>query len=171
MPFVKREVIGFGDVGSATTLTRMAGMVNAALSVPLVIETAASIVAHVPSRDYLGMAHAIRNWMQAHFKFVPDPVGVELLRDPDYQLREYMTRGKILGDCDDAAILGAALGKAVGIRAKFVAVAFRSPGPLAHVYTVLTGSAGRAIGSGVDLDVTRPAHSQARVIRAVSRQV
>jgi transglutaminase-like putative cysteine protease len=142
--------------------------------VPLVVETANGIVSMVASRDYYAMALAIREWLTRNFKFVPDPVGGELLRDPEYQLREYLARGQITGDCDDAAVLGAALGKAVGIRAKFVAVGFRNPGPLAHVFAVLTGPVGRAIGSGgigVDLDVTKPVGSQARIRRAIQRNV
>lgn len=174
MTLVTRTSILSGDAGAASTLDRMRGLVNASLSVPLVVETATGIVSSIPSRDYFGMAQAVRAWLARNFKFVPDPVGLELLRDPEYQLREWMTRGQIIGDCDDAAILGAALGKAVGINAKFVAVGFRDPGPLVHVYAVLTGPVGRAIGSagaGVDLDVTRPLGARAKIVRAIQRQV
>jgi transglutaminase-like putative cysteine protease len=52
------------------------------------------------------------------------------------QLREYP--GKILVDCDDAAILMAALGESIGIPARLVAVAFFDPGAdFSHVWTEL----------------------------------
>lgn len=174
MTNVTRSIISSGDYGSRQTLDRMAALVNASLSVPLVIETANGIAATVPPRDYYAIAQAIRAWLTRRFRFVRDPVGVELLRDPEYQLRQWMTNGYITGDCDDAAILGAALGKAVGIGGKFVAVGFRPGGPLVHVFTVLTGRASGGIGSlgsGVDLDVTRPVGSRARVARTIERTV
>lgn len=168
------ESIGFGDYGAAQTLTRMAELVNRSLRVPLVVETANGIAATVPPRDYVAIAQAIRAWLQRHFRFVRDPLGVELLRDPEYQLRQWMTQGFITGDCDDAALLGAALGKAVGIGARFVAVGFQDNGPLLHVFTVLTGYRDGGIGSlgaGVDLDVTRPLRTAAVIRRRVERRV
>lgn len=174
MPLVTRSVVGFGDYGSAQTLERMRDLVRQSLSVPLVVETANGIAAMVPPRDYLGIARAIRAWLSRYFRFVRDPVGVELLRDPEYQLRQWMTYGYITGDCDDAAILGAALGKAVGIGARFVAVGFREGGPLTHVFAVLTGGADGGIGSlgpGVELDITRPQQARAKIVRKVERTV
>lgn len=171
MTVVTRDTIGFGDYGSQQTLQKMRSLVNASLSVPVVVETANSIAATVPPRDYLALAHAIRAWLQRNFHFVRDPVGVELLRDPVYQIRQWTTNGYISGDCDDAAVLGAALGKANGIGARFVAVGFAPGGPLLHVYTILTGRRDGGIGSlgpGVDLDVTRPSVTNARVARSVS---
>jgi hypothetical protein len=120
----------------------------------------------VGAREYLVMAQTIRAWLSGNFRFVPDPVGVELLRAPAVQLHTWEQRGLITGDCDDAAILGAALGKAVGIRAAFVAVGFSMSGPLSHVYTVLTGPPKRPIS--VDLDVTKPVRTTAVVRRHVS---
>lgn len=174
MTTVFRTTIGFGDYGATDTLAHMRRLVNDALAKPFVNEYATGIVSTVPSRDYLRMALAIRHWLDRNFKFVPDPVGVELLRDPERQLLEFRNTGRIIGDCDDAAVLGAALGKSVGIRAKFVAVGFRTPGPLAHVYTVLTGPVGRAIGlngAGVDLDVTRPRGAALPIARRIERAV
>lgn len=168
------EWLGYGDYGAGQTLTRMTDLANRALRVPLVVETANGIAATVPPRDYLATAQAIRAWLQRHFRFVRDPLGVELIRTPEYQLRQWMTAGFITGDCDDVAVLGAALGKAVGIGARFVAVGFQPRGPLVHVFTILTGRRDGGIGSlgpGVDLDVTRPAQTQATFQRGVERPV
>jgi transglutaminase-like putative cysteine protease len=174
MPVVTRATIAFGDYGSQQTLQRMRDLVNSSLSVPLVVETANGIAAMVAPRDYLGIAQAIRGWMQRNFHFVRDPVGVELLRDPVYLLQQWQQTGRIFGDCDDAAVLGAALGKANGIGARFVAVGFQAGGPLLHVFTVLTGkrdSGMGSLGAGVDLDITRPALTTARIQRKVELSV
>lgn len=174
MTLISRSTIGFGDYGSAQTLDRMRELVNRSLSVPLVVETANGIAASRPPRDYLGIALAIRHWLASNFRFVRDPVGVELLRDPEYQLRQWMTYGYITGDCDDVAVLGAALGKAVGIGARFVAVGFQPNRPLVHVFAVLTGRGDGGMGSlgrGVELDVTRPPGTTAKPIRKVERTV
>jgi transglutaminase-like putative cysteine protease len=166
-----RETIAYGDYGATQTVERMRALANESLAVPIVVETARGIVSTVASRDYLAMAQAIRSWLSRNFKFIPDPVGVELLTSPEYQLRKFQANGIIYGDCDDAAVLGAALGKAVGIGARYVAVSFRPyPAPLTHIYTVLTGPPKRAM-SIVDLDITKPAHVTASVQRAVTRTV
>lgn len=168
------EPLGAGDYGARQTLLRMRDIVNRSLTIPLVVETANGIAALVPPRDYVGIARAIRAWMAQRFRFVRDPLGVELLRDPQYQLNQWMAQGFITGDCDDAAVLGAALAKSVGIGARFVAVAFQQGAPLVHVYTVLTGRGDGGIGSlgpGIDLDVTRPAQARARPVRRMEQTV
>lgn len=168
------EPLGTGDYGARQTLRRMRDLVNRSLTVPLVVETANGIAALVPPRDYVGIAKAIRSWMTQRFRFVRDPLGVELLRDPVYQLNQLSTLGYISGDCDDAAVLGAALAKSVGIGARFVAVSFQPGAPLVHVYTVLTGRMDGGIGSlgpGIDLDVTRPAQARARPVRCMVQSV
>lgn len=55
--------------------------------------------------------HAIYNVLASHVRFVRDPAGVELLRHPVVMLRE-MRKARdatAAGDCDDRALLGAAL--------------------------------------------------------------
>ncbi len=171
MTTATRETIAYGDYGATQTIERMRALANESLAVPLVVETARGIVSTVASRDYLQMAQAIRAWLARNFKFVPDPMGVELLSTPEYQLRQYRNSGVIMGDCDDAAVLGAALAKAVGIGARFVAVGFRPyPAPLTHIYTVLTGPPKRAIPF-VDLDITKPARVTPSFQRVVQRTV
>lgn len=86
-----------------------------------------------------------------YLSFVPDPLGVELLATPHYLLTRVRDRQFVSGDCDDAAILGAALGKAVGLPAKFRVLAFGSPQlPFQHVYTLLL-----VRGRWANLDTTR----------------
>jgi transglutaminase-like putative cysteine protease len=131
----------------------MRRLANAALVDPVVIETARRIVedAGVLGRNEGGKFNAIREWLLAHVQFLPDPVGVELLATPRYMLDTIRRAQFVSGDCDDAAILGAALGKAVGLRAKYRALAFGARSrPFSHVYTLLL-----VRGQWANLDTTR----------------
>ncbi len=151
------QEIPYGFRGSVATLARMRSVVRASLRQEPVIRTATRIVMWQGQRDQEAQAHAIRDYLASVFRFVPDPRGVETLRTPLYQLREIHDVGAVAGDCDDAAILGAALGMAVGIAASFRVVRFRPGADYAHVFTILTPRAGGAI----DLDVTKPAQGAA----------
>lgn len=153
MATVVRHTIFSGDLGAMQTLRRMRRIVNASLHDALVIETARGIVedAGVLGRDQAGKFLAIRQWMADHLSFVPDPLGVELLSTPRYMLSRIREQQFVSGDCDDAAILGAALGKAVGLPAKFRVLAFGRPQrPFQHVYTLLL-----VRGRWANLDTTR----------------
>lgn len=148
----QRFVFG-GDLGALQTLRRMKQIANASLGDPLVIETARSIVenAGVLGRDQWGKYLALRQWIEEHVQFLPDPVGLELLSTPRYMLQRIRQAQFVSGDCDDAAILGAALGKAVGLRAKYRALSFvNQRRPFQHVYTLLLVN-----GKWANLDATR----------------
>lgn len=132
-----------GDPGTVDTLGRMRHLVNSSLLSPAVIEAAHAITHGAPARDELNQAARLLLWMKAHFRFRRDPLGVELLRDPEYQLAQIKQAGYVTGDCDDAAVLSAALGKALGFPAAFCVVALKTADrPYQHVYTVLTTPAG-----------------------------
>jgi transglutaminase-like putative cysteine protease len=158
----EHSTVGYGFRGNVQILQAMARAANQGVTLPLVVEQAHSIVQFVRSRDDSAMAYAIRHWMESVFKFIRDPAGVELLRTPEYMLRQFQNYSWISGDCDDAAILAAALGKSVGIPASFIAVGF-SGDSLSHVFTVLQPRHGH----GVSMDVTRPAGAVVQVRRRV----
>lgn len=163
---VKR--IAGGDLGSFQTISQMRQLVNASLVDPVVIETARSIVVACPSRDLTCRAVAVRDWLADHFQFIHDPNGVELLSSPRYMLDKIAARGYAQGDCDDVAILGAALGKAVGLRARFVLAGFEGPrGPFRHVFCILRG-----LDSWYSLDVTKPQRPMLPIVnRTEQREV
>lgn len=96
---------------------------------------------------------AIRRWLVQRWRFVRDPPGVELLKSPRVLLREWAAGGYMSGDCDDAAIMGAAVALAAGFPVRFVVLGFRERGPFAHVYAEAWD--GRRWS---DFDITRPAH-------------
>lgn len=117
-----------------------------------VIETANEAISGVTPRDRMAQIDAIREWLLRRFRFVSDPVGVELLRDPAGAIQRINARGFTMGDCDEAAMLGAALGMANGIPARFRALAFSPTGPYTHVIADLRGPTGR----WYPLDITKP---------------
>lgn len=125
--------------GSAPeTLARMASNIRASLKDPAVVEVARGIIANVPPRDCIAQARAVRAWTDKRFRFVRDPLGVELLETPAFLLSRIKQYGFVQGDCDDAATLTAALGMAVGLPASLHAVAFfDKAAPFAHVFTLL----------------------------------
>lgn len=140
----------------------MRALVRASVTDPEVVGTAARIAGWAGVRDTYDQAQAVRTWLAGRFRFVRDPVDVELLREPRVLLRGISVDGYAFGDCDDAAVLAAALCMAVGLPVRFVVVAFgRVPlAPYRHVYTEAYTSRG-----WTELDVTGNARARAMVTR------
>lgn len=94
-------------------------------------------------QDSQGMIGAIRGWMSSHIVFTRDPRKHELLITPRIlvrSLRNPANHSTLRIDCDDVATLGAALGGAVGLDARFVVVAYLSKfkGAPRHVWAELS---------------------------------
>ncbi|MCP4902929.1 MAG: transglutaminase domain-containing protein [bacterium] len=164
-PAVTTTEIPSGDAGTFATLRQMRRMVNASLTSPLVRDAATKIASEFGGRDYVGHATGIRRWLTDHMQYVPDPRGVELVHSPQVLLRRIESTHYVQGDCDDIAVLGAALGKSIGLRARFVVLGFRRGGGYSHVYTIL-----RTPKGWVDLDISKPPSAPA-VLRADALEV
>lgn len=149
------------------TLRRMAGLVNRDVEHIDLRDAAVSIVDGIDGRDVLGQLAAIDAWLREHTRFLRDPVDDELLQTPRLMLAVIARAGVAPGDCDDVAMLGAALAKAIGIRARFVAESYLGPAaPLQHVYTVVLSPEGwRA------LDVQRPSGLHFPALRRIEQEV
>lgn len=133
-----------------------------------VIETANDAVANVTPRDRLAQITTLNDWLSHRFRFIADPVGVELLRDPEGAVRRINARGFTQGDCDEAAMLAASLGMANGIPARFRALSFGPAAPYSHVIADLLGPG----GEWYPLDVTKPyGMSMPRVFRSLTVSV
>lgn len=159
------------DFGTWLTMAMMRGMVGREFLSPLVRLTATQIVAGLGGKDGAEQAHTIREWLESHTEFLRDPDKVEMLHGPVWQLQQIRRNGMAYVDCDDVAMLGAALGKAVGLRARFVAVAFDNPtAPYRHVWTEL---APPISNQWVDMDTTRPAQGLPfnRISRVTTKDV
>lgn len=108
---------------------------------PAVRFLAEHIVRDVAAKDYLSEVLAIRYWVNAHVPYLRDPVTVEWLRDPLALIDEIKATGKngqlgiVRADCDEIAMLCAALAMAVGNECDFIPVGFTSGGQPTHVLT------------------------------------
>lgn len=128
-----------GDSQTRATLSTMRQVVHAALSDPHVVEATVNVVRGVSGRSAIHLAARIEDWARHHVVFLPDPLipnGGEFLRTPDLALQEIRWYGVARLDCDDAAMLTAAMCMAVGVPCQFRAVAYgNTREPFAHVYT------------------------------------
>lgn len=162
--------IGDGDDGVMGTFQAMARLANAGQADPVVV-AAARVLAGSDGKSQAAVARRIARFLVKVWRYVDDPVDTELLLTPARMLRQYGMTGGITGDCDEAAILGASLGKAVGIPATFTALAFDTsdddPARLAHVFASLLPND----GAPVMLDVTRGAGPVPLITRTVTMNV
>lgn len=150
MTYTRVRWIPGGDAGTRVTLRAMRRLARRSLTDPLLLATAARIVGE--GRAGVPWAWRVREWLEDHWRFLPDPLTVELVREPRVMLQELGALGYMAGDCDDAAVMAAALGMAGGLRARFKVLGFVPGGEFSHVYTEL-----RDGGQWVEQDVTRPA--------------
>ena len=167
---VTRATIAVGDAGVLQTLAVMQSLVDQAMDSPIVIQTARGLAASDGAQAQAVTALRIRAWMARFWHYVDDPVTREHLEDATYMLNQFQQNRYFSGDCDEAAILAATLGKAVGLDATFTVLAFDmgdgTPAQSArysHVYTTLLTSAGQAI----NIDITRPSGPVASVVRSL----
>lgn len=148
-----------GKLSAAKTLREMAKNIKHDAASPEVWETSRSIVAQVPERDQPLQAKTIRRWCKARFRYVADPVNIDLLASPRYLLNQIKKHGYVQGDCDDAAALTASLLQGVGIVATLEAVAFIRPdAPFTHVFTIAHPRGGEPW----NMDVSHPDDSPPR---------
>ena len=126
------------DVGTFRTLQIMRTVVNESLIDPYVVYRAKQIVSGCDGKDEFCQSQKIMEWVKSHTKFIRDPSGVELLHTPKFQLQAIERNGELSIDCDDFSMLSAAMGKAVGLPAKFVVLGFlENNAPYTHVFTIL----------------------------------
>lgn len=146
-----------GDAGTAATLNLMRAMARRASVEPLVRQAATSAVRSFPGDGGVAHARLLNRWITERTYFLPDPLYDEALHEPGLLLRQILTRGNVGVDCDDVAILAAAMGLSVGLRARFMVAGFTSPNaPYRHVWADLTGVHSNV---WVSVDPTRPVQS------------
>jgi len=89
-----------------------------------------SILKNIPERDWDAEVSAIFNWVRENIRYTRDPLNVELFRTP----RAAISDG--IGDCDDMAIMLAALLRAAGYVCRFRVIGL-TKGSYDHVYVVV----------------------------------
>lgn len=139
------------EAGGLDTLHRMRQIIRAQIALPVVRLTTAQIVAGTGT-DAARQVYLIRNWLSSHIGFLRDPDGHELLQDPATVLAMVHAHGAADVDCDDVAMLGAAMGLSIGLRAQLELIG--AWGGYSHVWADL--SSPMRIPEWQDLDITRP---------------
>jgi len=164
------QLQGFAPRGARTaevTLERMRDLVNASVERSPVLEAARAIVRGIDGRDFAAQLGAIAWFLTSRTAFLRDPVDDEYLQSPELMLERIRHDGVAEGDCDDVAMLGAALAKAIGFRAGFVAESYQGPAaPFQHVYAVVASPAGPR-----SLDVQRPRELTHPALRRITLEV
>lgn len=120
------------------TIAAMRAVVKSTDITQHVAKLARVLVSHEAYRDYDGMLRSVFELLSpvergGRVQFARDIAGRELLRHPDQLIAELSRRGVTSADCDDRAMLGAALLRAMGFRAGFIVVGKRARGPFHHV--------------------------------------
>jgi len=137
------------------TVSRMKALVRRDSLNPNSILAANSIVMTADGHDTFAMAHEILEWAQQHFHFIPDVDEMQVLKSPSYLLSEAQSKGVVVGNCADAAMLTAMLAICDGIPCTLEARAFINPtAPYQHVVAIANTDRGN-----IDFDITRPSGS------------
>lgn len=118
-----------GEAGTDQTVSKLAELVKDALKRPKVRLQAIRILerANVPNKNQLHAAAAIWRWVRDHVRYIPDPVDVETIQDPE------ITLTLRAGDCDDHTALVAALAQSIGIPVRLRVVG-QSPDRFEHIF-------------------------------------
>lgn len=117
-----------GAQGTRKTLDTMRELVLHGRATLPIRSLAVDIVAHVPEKDRLGELAAVQRWVKRNIRYIGDVRDVETLHSLDVLLAQRQ------GDCDDQAMLVAALLESISYRTRFKALALR-PGRFVHVFT------------------------------------
>lgn len=77
---------------------------------------------------------SVSEFLNSHWRIVPDPETVEYIRTPRRQLRDAIKLGVFEGDCDDASTLAASILAARGIPSELVAIRLPGDKEFSHVF-------------------------------------
>lgn len=124
-----------GPSGTLATLNTMRQLAIQGKTYLPLRQLTLSLVQSIPSKNFLSEAQAIHRFVRDRIRYVMDVHNVETLHTVD----AILANGQ--GDCDDKAILAAAMLESIGHPARFVAMG-RAPGEFSHVYveTLISGN-------------------------------
>lgn len=114
VPLSELSILPSGELGTDVTVSRMGDLARLGTRSPDVRATAESIVRQLPARNWPAETRAVEEWIRKRLRFTRDGVRVETLKTPERMIGEINEHGLFIGDCDDAATLGAALLMSVG---------------------------------------------------------
>lgn len=97
---------------------------------PTLRQLTLDVIDNVPGhKNFLGQVHRIHNYVKNTIAYVKDINGVETVHTPEQTIRNRA------GDCDDQAVLVAAMLESIGHPTRFVAIRMKPLGPFVHVFT------------------------------------
>lgn len=159
---VTQREIPTGDRGTKATLDVMVRLITAASMHPDVRDMALKIMRPDKLKPATSI-HALREWTRLVMPFVRDPVTAEALTDPVAAIHRIELQGRAPGDCDDVAMLVAAMALSVGFRTRLVVVGFSHTAPLTgldskdpflHIWCEVAPPTG--VVAWTEMDTTRP---------------
>ncbi len=129
---VQYMVLSGGFQGTDETVSIMSGLAMGLYGSrsPKIADLALKIIraAGVPEKNYYGEMQAIHNWVKTNIRYIRDVHGQETLQPPEHTA--FVRRA---GDCDDLAMLDAALLSSTGIPTRFKVIGV-TPDRYSHVY-------------------------------------
>jgi hypothetical protein len=128
------QLSGPPDEQTAQTIAAMFAFVHDTDRSQLAHRVAVALVSRVPQKDFRGQLRMVYEYLRQHVRFKRDTFDREHLRHPDQLLSEILNTGATAADCDDVAMLGAALVRALGMAPVFVTMARGFNAPYEHVY-------------------------------------
>ena len=152
-----------GAAGVRVTLRLMRDLVRQYRTDVNLRHTAASLVQHLPQKDWAGQVRTLHEFVRDGIRYIRDVNGVETVQTPDVTLRVKY------GDCDDKATLLATMLESIGHPARFVAVGFKEPERYSHVFVETPiGEKWRTLETTVDVPAGwTPRGIKARMIQKV----
>ncbi len=126
-----------GRAGTVATVKWMMRLVVDGEAWPELRPIALQIVEPCESRNFRCMADELARWVGSHMKFINDAWRREQLQTVPYLLRVIEKNGYSYGDCDDYAILIAALAKSLGFPVKIRVIRYALQPGFSHVIPVV----------------------------------
>ena len=118
-----------GTAGIVATLRVMVQWARMYSTDATIHNLASSIVANLQDKNYYDQAAAVQDFVKRQISYMRDTATAEALQTPIVTLQRGM------GDCDDQALLVAALLLAIGHPVRFFVIAQDYPGNYCHVLT------------------------------------
>lgn len=111
----------------------MSELVRASARDQLIRDTALDLVRNTYATSYDDFPHGLKSFFLRHIRWIDEPD--ELIAPPGRMLRTIRESGSAWGDCDDGAVLAAAMFYSLGFSVRFRAVIEAEDGSFQHVWT------------------------------------
>jgi len=124
-----------GDNGITQTVNSIRDLVFYGIRDVNLRRRAENIVASCLERDENSEISCLFQWVLDHYRYVRDPVGLEMVKEPGVMDGEILKQGFFQGDCDDASTYLATLLMSLGYKVKAVVIAVPGKGdPYRHIF-------------------------------------